>query len=106
MELDYSFWNYEFQQYGSPHLYYSELHLVEDHMHDDFMVIAMGENDSEDQTESVPSSEELIAYRELNHESELQEADASSISNTCIILPFTTPDNAVIYIIVIVVLLI
>ena len=69
-------------------------------MHNDFMVIAMGENDSEDQTESVPSSEELIAYWESNHEPELQEADASTISNTSIILPFTTQGNAIIYIIV------
>jgi len=82
------------------HAHYSG--LVEDHMHNDYMAIAMGENDLEDQMESVQSSEEFIAYWELNHKPEQQEADASTISNTT---PYLSLLWAM-YIIVIVVLLI
>ena len=47
----------------------------------------------------------VIEEGELNDEPEPQETDATTNSNTCIILAWSTPDNAIIYIIVIVVLL-
>ena len=64
------------------------------------------ENDSEDQMETA----DKLVYWGPNHQPELQEADASRTTSTqaaCIILVWTTPDNEIIYnIVVIVVLLI
>ena len=64
------------------------------------------ESDSEDQMKTA----DKLVYWGPNHQPELQEAEASHTTSTqyaCIILVWTTPDNEIIYnIVVIVVLLI